>query len=68
MDIGVRVFAALGGRVISVQDGEYDRRHGTTVSRFDNHVVLEHGTGRFTIYGHLRKGINLRRNESEISR
>ena len=33
MDIGVPVFAALDGRVISVQDGEFDRNHGPTVSR-----------------------------------
>ena len=31
LDIGVPVFAALDGRVISVQDGEYDRRFGPTV-------------------------------------
>jgi murein DD-endopeptidase MepM/ murein hydrolase activator NlpD len=67
MDIGVPVFAALDGRVISVQDGEYDRRFGPTVSQFDNHVVVEHGTGRFTIYGHLRKGIKLRRNDRVVA-
>ncbi|HKX47048.1 MAG TPA: M23 family metallopeptidase [Gaiellaceae bacterium] len=67
MDIGVPVFAALDGRVISVQDGEFDRNHGPTVTQFDNHVVLEHGTGRFTIYGHLRKGIRLRRNDRVVA-
>jgi hypothetical protein len=67
MDIGVPVFAALDGRVISVQDGEFDRNHGPTVSQFDNHVVVEHGTGRFTIYGHLRKGIALRRNDRVVA-
>ena len=67
MDIGVPVFAALDGRVISVQDGEYDRRYGPTQSRFDNHVVVEHGTGRFTIYGHLRKGIALKRNDRVVA-
>jgi Peptidase family M23 len=61
MDIGVPVFAALDGRVISVQDGNYDRNFGSNTPPFDNHVVLEHATGRFTIYGHLRKGIGLRR-------
>jgi hypothetical protein len=63
MDIGVPIFAALDGRVISVQDGEFDRNFGPTVSRFDNHVVVEHGTGRFTVYGHLRKGIRLKRGD-----
>ena len=67
MDIGVPVFAALDGRVISVQDGQFDRNFGPTVSQFDNHVVLEHGTGRFTIYGHLRKGIELRRNDRVVA-
>ena len=67
MDIGVPVFAALDGRVISVQDGEFDRNHGRTAARFDNHVVLEHGQGRFTIYGHLRKGIRLKRNDRVVA-
>ena len=67
MDIGVPVFAALDGRVISVQDGEFDRNHGQTSARFDNHVVLEHGRGRFTIYGHLRKGLDLRRNDRVVA-
>ena len=67
MDIGVPVFAALDGRVISVQDGEFDRNHGRTAARFDNHVVLEHGQGRFTIYGHLRTGIRLKRNDRVVA-
>ena len=67
MDIGVPIFAALDGRVISVQDGEFDRNHGPTVSRFDNHVVVEHATGRFTIYGHLRRGIKLKRNDRVLA-
>ena len=67
MDIGVPVFAALDGRVISVQDGHFDRNFGPTGSRFDNHVVLEHGPGRFTIYGHLREGIELRRGDRVVA-
>src|SRR5688572_6488221 len=67
MDIGVPVFAALDGRVISVQDGEFDRNHGQTGARFDNHVVLEHAMGRFTIYGHLRTGIRLKRNDRVVA-
>jgi hypothetical protein len=67
MDIGVPVFAVLPGRVLQVQDGEYDRRFGPTVSQFDNHVVLEHGAGRFTIYGHLRKGITLKRGQRVVA-
>jgi hypothetical protein len=67
MDLGVPVFAALDGRVISVQDGQFDRNFGPTVSLFDNHVVVEHGTGRFTIYGHLRRGIRLSRNDRVVA-
>src|SRR5262245_34131528 len=50
MDIGVPVFAAMDGRVISIQDGASDRNFGPTTAQFDNHVVLQHGPGRFTIY------------------
>jgi len=67
MDIGVPVFAALDGRVLSVQDGEFDRNFGPRTPQFDNHVVVEHGTGRFTIYGHLRKGIKLKRNDRVVA-
>ena len=67
MDIGVPVFAALAGEVISVQDGQFDRNHGPTSARFDNHVVLLHGTGRYTIYGHLRKGIKLGRGDRVVA-
>ena len=67
MDIGVPVFAALDGRVIQVEDGAYDRRYGPTQTQYDNHVVVEHGTGRFTIYGHLRKGIALNRDDRVVA-
>ena len=67
MDIGVPVFAALDGEVILVQDGFFDREHGPTISRFDNHIVVQHGPGRFTIYGHLRKGITLRRGNTVVA-
>ena len=67
MDIGVPVFAALDGDVIAVQDGFFDREHGQTISRFDNHVVVQHGPGRFTIYGHLRRGITLRRGDPVVA-
>jgi murein DD-endopeptidase MepM/ murein hydrolase activator NlpD len=52
--IGVPVFAALDGRVRSIQralGGDYN--HGPTVSRFDNHIVLDHGGGQESVYGHL---------------
>ena len=67
MDIGVPVFAALDGRVLSVHDGEYDRNFGQRTRRSDNRVVLQHGPGRFTIYGHLRKGITLKRRQKVVA-
>jgi Peptidase family M23 len=67
VDIGVPVFAALDGRVLSVRDGEFDRNFGPRAPQLDNHIVVEHGSGRFTIYGHLRKGIELSRNDRVVA-
>ena len=67
MDIGVPVFAVLDGEVISTQDGFYDREFGNTISRFDNHIVIQHSPGRFTIYGHLRRGLTLRRGDKVVA-
>lgn len=54
--IGVPVFAALDGRVLNVQHAlGGDFNWGPTVSQFDNHVVLEHDGGQFSVYGHLRR-------------
>lgn len=54
--IGVPVFAALDGRVISVQHAVGgDFNWGATVSRFDNHIVLDHGDGQESVYGHLMR-------------
>jgi murein DD-endopeptidase MepM/ murein hydrolase activator NlpD len=58
------VFAALDGEVLSVEDGNFDRQYGSSMPPSDNHVVLDHGSGRFTIYGHLRRGITLRRGQT----
>ena len=61
MDIGVPCSPRSTAASSPVQDGEFDRNFGPRAPQFDNHVVVEHGTGRFTIYGHLRKGIKLKR-------
>ena len=54
--IGVPVFAALDGRVFGVQLAVGgDLNWGATVSRFDNHIILDHGGGVYTIYGHLAR-------------
>ena len=52
--IGVPVFAALDGRVLSVQQGVGgDFNWGPTVTNFDNHVILDHGGDQQSVYGHL---------------
>ena len=63
--IGVPVFAALDGRVLSVQQAVGgDFNYGPTVSRFDNHVVLDHGGDQQTVYGHLMwKSIKVKRGQ-----
>ena len=54
--IGVPVFAALDGRVFSIQLAVGgDLNWGPTVSRFDNHIILDHGDGVYTVYGHLAR-------------
>ena len=48
------VFAALDGRVLSVQQGVGgDFNWGPTVSNFDNHIILDHGGEQQSVYGHL---------------
>jgi murein DD-endopeptidase MepM/ murein hydrolase activator NlpD len=63
--IGVPVFAALDGRVLSVQFGVGgDLNWGRTVSQFDNHIILEHANGTQTVYGHLaRRSIKVQRGQ-----
>lgn len=64
MDAGsTEVWAAAGGEVVSIEDGHYDRCHGTLGGEVDcdghsgiaNHVVLEHSTGDRSRYWHLKK-------------
>ena len=59
------VFAALDGRVFSTQFAEgSDLNWGATVSRFDNHIILDHGGGVYTIYGHLaRRSIKVKKGQ-----
>jgi hypothetical protein len=63
--IGVPVFAALDGRVLSVQFGDGTDFHwGQSVTPFDNHIVLDHGGGLQTVYGHLaRRSITLKQGQ-----
>ena len=50
----VPVFAAADGRVISVQDGHYDRN--ITCRGLPNRVVVEHSNGLRSKYVHLKEG------------
>jgi murein DD-endopeptidase MepM/ murein hydrolase activator NlpD len=65
VEIGVPVFAALDGRVLSVQQGVgADFNWGPTVSNFDNHVILDHGGEQQSVYGHLAgKSITVRKGQ-----
>jgi len=65
MDAGsTSVIAAAAGVVVSVEDGHYDRCHGTLGGDVDcdghegiaNHVILEHPGGELSRYWHLMKG------------
>jgi hypothetical protein len=54
--IGVPVFAALDGVVLSTQDGQKDTNTAVSALPWDNHVIVDDGNGQRTVYGHLRKG------------
>src|SRR5687767_10083138 len=60
MDAGVDVYAAAGGTVVEVHDGEYDRYLSfidpPPLGTPDNYVLIHHGNGWHTRYGRLRNG------------
>ncbi|MCZ6850289.1 MAG: hypothetical protein O7F17_01465, partial [Planctomycetota bacterium] len=51
--IGVPIFAALDGIVVSTHDGEDDMH--TTCVGIGNHVIIDHGLGRLVYYWHFKK-------------
>ncbi len=54
-DKGLPVFAAAGGRVGDLRDGEFDRNTCPTLCLGDgNFIRLDHGNGWQTFYWHLR--------------
>ncbi len=55
-DSGVTVVAAAAGTVAGTADGFQDRNTLNGAGGFGNHVVIDHGQGRRSIYGHLRRG------------
>src|SRR5512140_1208722 len=59
--IGVPIFSATDGIVHEVVDGNFDLHYGTHTSPYDNHVIVDAPDGRILVYGHLRRGIVLKR-------
>lgn len=59
MDDGIAIYAAASGTVIEVQDGHYDRNHGSIGNIVPggppNYVRIDHGNGWHSIYFHLRR-------------
>ena len=53
-DIGVPVFAAIGGTVTDVHNGEPDHNTDMNPTRISNHVAIRHGTNQVADYQHLR--------------
>ncbi len=54
-DSGVVVVAAANGTVQSTHDGEFDRSTTNGAGGFGNNVVIAHGEGVTSIYGHMRR-------------
>lgn len=62
MERGVRVIAAAPGTVVEVKDGMPDAnfrlfgRSAVTDRGLGNRVVINHGDGMVTVYGHMKRG------------
>src|SRR5262249_47860912 len=54
-DIGVPVFAAASGPVLAVHHGEVDRQARGKKQGNRDYIIIDHGNGWSTLYGHLRK-------------
>jgi hypothetical protein len=64
MDAGYPVYAALGGTVISMQDGQFDRNSGTTGGA-GNFVLINNGNGWQTLYsGFAANTISVTQNQA----
>jgi murein DD-endopeptidase MepM/ murein hydrolase activator NlpD len=57
MDRGIPVFAAAGGTVLRIHDGEFDRcSWANPCGDHPNYIVIDHGDGVVAEYLHLAKG------------
>ena len=62
MDRGIPVVAVAGGKVVRTRDGMRDVHMGLFGQKLafrrgaGNHVVIDHGSGWRTLYGHMRQG------------
>ena len=66
--IGVPVFAAVDGVVIDVSDRLPDEHTTDTMTQVDNHVIVSSfGRRLWTVYGHLRKDVIVRRGQRVVA-
>lgn len=56
MELGVPVLAVANGVVTSVIDGQEDRQTANLRGRLGNSLRIDHGRGRGSYYGHLKRG------------
>lgn len=55
-NLGVPIYAALGGTVVASDDGHFDEQTTLNVANMPNYVILDHGGGHFTWYFHMKTG------------
>ena len=59
---GQQIIAAEAGTVVSAVDG-YGNTWGKLPKIYGNYVIIDHGDKEFTVYGHLAKGLSVKRGQ-----